>query len=134
MHLGVLIETMRREGYELQIGMPRVIFKEVDGRRQEPIEELVVECPADNQSDVLSLVSNRRAEMDRMDDRGAEGQYVHMVFTIPARGLIGLRTRMLTATAGKAIVHPHVPALRADARRHPQAGPPASWSPASRAR
>ena len=105
MHLGVLIETMRREGYELQIGMPRVIFKEVDGRRQEPIEELVVECPADNQSDVLSLVSNRRAEMDRMDDRGADGQYVHMVFTIPARGLIGLRTRMLTATAGKAIVH-----------------------------
>ncbi|BAM05164.1 translational GTPase TypA [Phycisphaera mikurensis] len=105
MHLGVLIETMRREGYELQIGMPRVIFKEIDGKRHEPIEELVVECPAENQSDVLSLVSNRRAEMDRMDDRGSDGQYVHIVFSIPARGLLGLRTRMLTATAGKAIVH-----------------------------
>ncbi len=105
MHLGVLVETMRREGYELQIGMPRVIFKKVDGTIHEPIEELVVECPTECQSDVLALVSNRRAELSSMDERGAGGEYVHLVFTIPARGLIGLRQRMLTATQGRAIVH-----------------------------
>ncbi|MEM1097645.1 MAG: translational GTPase TypA [Planctomycetota bacterium] len=104
MHLGVLVETMRREGYELQIGMPRVIYKKIDGKVHEPIEELVVECPTECQSDVLSLVSNRRAELSHMDERGS-GDYVHMSFTIPARGLIGLRTRMLTATQGRAIVH-----------------------------
>ena len=105
MHLGVLIETMRREGYELQIGMPRVIFKDIDGAVHEPIEELVVECPVECQSSVLSLVSNRRAELSHMDERGAGGEYVHLSFSIPARGLIGLRTRMLTATQGRAIVH-----------------------------
>ncbi len=105
MHLGVLVETMRREGYELQIGMPRVIFRNVDGKVHEPIEELVVECPTECQSDVLALVSNRRAELSSMDERGSGGDYVHLVFTIPARGLIGLRQRMLTATQGRAIVH-----------------------------
>ncbi len=104
MHLGVLIETMRREGFELQIGMPRVIYKNINGKVHEPIEELVVECPLECQSDVLSLISNRRAELSHMDERG-NGDYVHMSFTIPARGLIGLRTRMLTATQGRAIVH-----------------------------
>ena len=105
MHLGVLIETMRREGYELQIGMPRVIFKEIDGVTCEPIEQLAVDCPAECQADVLSLVSNRRSELVSIEPRGTNGEYVHIEFTIPSRGLIGVRTRMLTATQGRAIAH-----------------------------
>ena len=105
MHLGVLIETMRREGYELQIGMPRVIFREIDGKTCEPIEQLAVDCPAECQADVMSLVSNRSSELVSIEPRGANGEYVHLEFTIPSRGLIGLRTRMLTATQGRAIAH-----------------------------
>ncbi len=105
MHLGVLLETMRREGYELAVGKPRVIFKEIDGKPHEPIEQLVVDCPAECQNDVMSLVTNRRAEVVKMDPKAGAGDYVHMEFSIPARGLIGLRTRMLTATQGRAIMH-----------------------------
>ena len=105
MHLGVLIETMRREGYELSVGKPQVIMKEVDGKTHEPIELLVVDCPSECQSDVMSLVGNRRAEIVKMDPKAGAGDYVHMEFTIPARGLIGLRTRMLTATQGRAVMH-----------------------------
>jgi len=108
MHLGVLIENMRREGYELAVGKPQVILKEIDGRRCEPIEQLVIECPADCQSAAMSLVGDRRAELVKMDAKPGASGYVHMVFTIPARGLIGLRTRMLTATAGRAIMHHNV--------------------------
>ncbi len=105
MHLGVLIETMRREGYELAVGKPEVILKEVDGKKHEPIELLAVDCPTECQADVLSLVSNRRAEIVKLDAKSGTNDYVHIEFTIPARGLIGLRTRMLTATQGRAIMH-----------------------------
>lgn len=105
MHLGVLLETMRREGYELQVGKPEVILKEVDGRTCEPIEHLVVDCPAECQNDVMSLVMNRRAEIEKMDPKAGAGDYVHMSFRIPARALMGLRTRMLTATQGRAVMH-----------------------------
>ena len=105
MHLGILIENMRREGFELCVGKPRVIFKEIDGKKHEPIEQLVVDCPSECQSAVMSLVSDRRAEIVRIDPKAGTGDYVHMEFTVPARGLIGLRTRMLTATQGRAIMH-----------------------------
>src|SRR5450432_3196784 len=103
LHLGILIETMRREGYELSISKPHVIMrKDAEGNLQEPIEYLVVDVPEKNLGGVMELVGNRKGELVRMDNR--EGQ-VHLEFTIPARGLIGLRTRMLTATQGTAIMH-----------------------------
>ena len=105
MHLGVLIETMRREGYELTVGKPEVILKTIAGKAHEPIEQLVVDCPLECQNDVMSLVTSRRAEIVRIDPKSGAGNYMHMVFTIPARGLIGLRTQMLTATQGRAIMH-----------------------------
>jgi len=110
MHLGVLLETMRREGYELQVGKPEVILKrpedgENKGKLCEPIEQLVVDCPAECQNDVMALVTNRKAEIVSMDPKAGAGDYIHMEFTIPARGLIGLRTRMLTATQGRAVMH-----------------------------
>lgn len=105
MHLGILLENMRREGYELCVGRPRVIFREIDGKLQEPIEQLVVECPAECQSAVMSLVSNRRAELLKVDSKSGASDFLHMEFTMPARGLIGLRTRMLNATQGRAIMH-----------------------------
>ncbi|MCA8959901.1 MAG: translational GTPase TypA [Planctomycetes bacterium] len=104
MHLGILLENMRREGFELCAGKPRVIFREIDGRTCEPIERMVIECPTDFQSSVMSLIGDRRAELLEMGTR-ATGSYVHMEFTIPARGLIGLRSRLLTATKGQAIMH-----------------------------
>src|SRR3954466_1362584 len=103
LHLGILIENMRREGYELSISKPHVIMKkDADGNLLEPIEYLVVDVPEKNMGGVMELVGNRKGELVRMDNR--EGQ-VHLEFTIPARGLIGLRTRMLTATKGTAIMH-----------------------------
>ena len=102
MHLGVLIETMRREGFELSIGKPQVIMKRIDGTIFEPIEYLVVDVPEANQGAVMMLVGSRKGELVRMDNRLNQ---VHLEFTIPARGLIGLRTRMLTATQGMAIMH-----------------------------
>jgi GTP-binding protein len=102
MHLGVLIETMRREGFELSVGKPQVIMKRVDGKIFEPIEYLVIDVPESHQGSVMKLVGERKGELVRMDNR--QGQ-VHLEFTIPARGLIGLRTRMLTATQGMAIMH-----------------------------
>jgi len=105
MHLGILLENMRREGYEICVGKPSVIFREKDGRRQEPIELLVVDCPADCQSSVMSLLGNRRSEMERMDAKAGVKDYVHMEFRIPSRGLFGLNARMLTATQGRAVLH-----------------------------
>jgi GTP-binding protein len=103
MHLGILIENMRREGYELSVGKPHVILRRnAAGQLEEPIEYLVVEVPEKHLGAVMELVGNRRGELTRMDNR--QGQ-VHLEFTIPARGLIGLRTRMLTATQGLAIMH-----------------------------
>ncbi|MCA9270004.1 MAG: translational GTPase TypA [Planctomycetales bacterium] len=102
LHLSVLIETMRREGYELAIGKPHVITREVAGVLHEPFETLVVEVPCERVGPVMELVGQRRGEMLEMHQRG---DFTHVSFLIPARGLIGLRTRLLTATAGEAIVH-----------------------------
>ena len=104
LHLGILIENMRREGYELSIGKPTVIMQrdKETGGLLEPIEYLVVDVAEKNMGGVMELVGNRKGELVRMDNR--QGQ-VHLEFTIPARGLIGLRTRMLTATQGTAVMH-----------------------------
>ena len=103
LHLGILVENMRREGYEMSISKPHVILKKDDqGQTLEPVEYLVVDVPEKNMGGVMELVGNRRGELVRMDNRAGQ---VHLEFTIPARGLIGLRTRMLTATQGQAIMH-----------------------------
>jgi len=102
LHLSVLIETMRREGFELSIGKPRVITRERHGVIEEPFETLVVEVPPDKLGAVMEIVGGRRARMNEMSTRG---EFVHAVFSIPARGLIGLRTRLLNATQGTAIIH-----------------------------
>jgi GTP-binding protein len=102
LHLSILLENMRREGFELSVGKPRVITKEVNGKTSEPIEYLVVEVPPASVGSVMELVGNRRAECLKMDSRG---ETTHVEFTIPARGLIGLRTRLLNATSGQAIMH-----------------------------
>jgi len=105
LHLGILLENMRREGYEISAGKPKVIFKDIDGVKMEPIELLSIDCPLECQSSVMSLLGDRRAEMVRMDAKQGTTGFIHMEFTIPARGLIGLRSRMLTATQGQAIMH-----------------------------
>ena len=102
LHLGILLENMRREGFELTVGKPKVIYKEVNGEKQEPIEHLVVDVPRDNLGPVMQLLGDRRGELVKMDTRG---NLAHMEFVVPARGLIGMRNRMLTATAGEAIMH-----------------------------
>ncbi len=98
LHLSVLIETMRREGAELQVGPPRVIYHEENGKRLEPIELAVIDCPEDKSSKVMNLMLERRGELKVMD---ARGNLQHMEFTIPSRGIIGLRTLLLTATQGE---------------------------------
>jgi len=101
LHLGILIETMRREGYELTVGQPQVIVKEIDGRKCEPYEVLVVDVPQEFASKVIDLVSRRKGEMLVMETKG---EMQHLEFDIPSRGLIGLRTQMLTATTGEAVM------------------------------
>jgi len=120
MHLGILVENMRREGFELCVGKPQVIYREIDGEQCEPIEELVIDCPEACQSAVMALVGDRRANMTKLSQRrtatenGSAGSatggttsanFVHMEFTIPSRSLMGLRSRMLNATQGQAIMH-----------------------------
>ncbi|MBC6988225.1 MULTISPECIES: translational GTPase TypA [Hymenobacter] len=102
LHLSVLIETMRREGFELQVGQPQVLFKEENGQRLEPIEHLVVDVPEETSGKVIELVSARKGELTIMEPKG---DLQHLEFNIPARGLIGLRNNMLTATAGEAIMN-----------------------------
>jgi GTP-binding protein len=102
LHLGILLENMRREGFELTVGKPRVIYKDIHGKRHEPIELLVVDCPSDCVGSVMKLLGERRGEMSKMEVRGNR---TCMEFTVPARGLIGLRSRLLTATQGEAIMH-----------------------------
>ena len=102
LHLSVLIETMRREGFELSIGKPRVIMREVGGVTEEPFETLVVEVPHEKMGPVMEMIGARRGQMVEMHNRG---EYAHLLFSIPARGLIGLRTRLLNATQGTAIMH-----------------------------
>lgn len=101
LHLGVLIETMRREGYELTVGQPQVIVKEIDGKKCEPYESLVVDVPQEFASKVIDLVTRRKGEMHVMETKG---EMQHLEFEIPSRGLIGLRTQMLTATTGEAVM------------------------------
>ena len=101
LHLSVLIETMRREGYELQVGQPQVIYKEIDGVRCEPIEELTINVPTDYSSKMIDMVTRRKGEMTSME---AQGERVNIEFLIPSRGIIGLRTNVLTASAGEAIM------------------------------
>lgn len=101
LHLSVLIETMRREGYELQIGQPQVIIKEIDGVKHEPVEELTIDIPENLSGKAVEYVSLRKGEMLSMEPRG---ERMIIVFNIPSRGIIGLRNQLLTATAGEAIM------------------------------
>ena len=101
LHLSVLVETMRREGYELQVGQPQVIYKEIDGVRCEPIEELTINVPEEFSSRMIDMVTRRKGEMTSME---SQGDRVNIEFNIPSRGIIGLRTNVLTASQGEAIM------------------------------
>ncbi|MCS7019157.1 MAG: translational GTPase TypA [Cytophagales bacterium] len=101
LHLSVLIETMRREGYELQVGQPQVVYKQINGQRHEPIETLVVDVPEEFAGKVIELVTQRKGDLLVMEPKG---DLQHLEFNIPARGLIGLRSNLLTATQGEAII------------------------------
>ena len=101
LHLSVLIETMRREGYELQVGQPQVIYKEINGERCEPIEELTINVPEEFASKMIDMVTRRKGEMTSME---SQGDRVNIEFLIPSRGIIGLRTNVLTASQGEAIM------------------------------
>ena len=101
LHLSVLVETMRREGYELQVGQPKVIIKEIDGVKCEPIEEMTVDCPDETAGTVIEMTTRRRGTLTNMS---SDGERTRLEFSIPSRGIIGLRSNMLTATAGEAIM------------------------------
>ena len=101
LHLSVLIETMRREGYELQVGQPQVIFKEIDGVKCEPIEELTINVPEEYSSKIIDMVTRRKGDLVSME---TQGDRVNIEFDMPSRGIIGLRTNVLTASAGEAIM------------------------------
>ncbi len=101
LHLSVLIETMRREGYELQVGQPQVIIKTIDGVKHEPVETLTIDVPQESSSKVIDLVTQRKGDMLVMEPKG---DLIHIEFSIPSRGIIGLRNNILTATAGEAIM------------------------------
>jgi GTP-binding protein len=101
LHLSVLIEEMRREGYELQVGQPQVIVKEIDGKKCEPIESLAINVPEEYSSKIIDMVTRRKGEMTTME---SQNDRIHMEFKIPSRGIIGLRTNVLTASAGEAIM------------------------------
>jgi GTP-binding protein len=109
LHLSVLIETMRREGFELSIGKPHVVLHKHDGIVEEPFESLVVEVPHDKLGPVMELVGARRGQLSEMT---AHDSYTYVVFSVPARGLIGLRTRLLNATQGTAVIHHRFEAYR----------------------
>ena len=101
LHLSVLIETMRREGYELQVGQPQVIYKEIDGVKCEPIEELTINVPEEFASKMIDMVTRRKGEMTSME---SQAERVNIEFDVPSRGIIGLRTNVLTASQGEAIM------------------------------
>ncbi|TNF66511.1 MAG: translational GTPase TypA, partial [Bacteroidetes bacterium] len=101
LHLSVLIETMRREGYELQIGQPQVILRRIDGQLCEPVESLTIDLPETVSGKAVELVAMRKGEMTKMESKGDR---MHCEFVIPSRGIIGLRNQLLTATAGEAIM------------------------------
>ena len=102
LHITILIETMRREGYELQIGQPQVIIKEVDGKKCEPVEELSIDLPEEVSGKAVEMVTMRKGEMTAMEPKGGR---MMCSFKIPSRGIIGLRNQLLTATAGEAIMN-----------------------------
>ena len=102
LHLAVLIETMRREGFELSVGKPKVVIKEIDGVKHEPFETLVVEVPSEKFGPVMEMVGNRRGEMQEMTTRG---DFTLATFIVPSRGLIGMRTKLLNATQGTVIIN-----------------------------
>ncbi len=102
LHLSILMENMRREGYELAVGQPRVIYKEINGKKAEPVEELVVDVPQELAGRVIEIVGQRRAVMVKMEEKG---NYKQLVYHIPARGLMGLRNKLLTATMGEAVMY-----------------------------
>ena len=102
LHLSILIENMRREGYELQVGEPKVIYKEIDGKKAEPIEILVVDVPADYAGKVIEIVGQRKGVMSKMESKG---EMQKLEFHIPSRGIMGLRNKLLTATSGEATMH-----------------------------
>ncbi|GHU13582.1 GTP-binding protein [Betaproteobacteria bacterium] len=101
LHLSILIETMRREGYELQVGQPQVIIKEINGVKCEPVEQLTINLPEENSSRIIDIVTKRKGEMTMMESKNDR---MHLEFTIPSRGIIGLNNALLTASAGEAIV------------------------------
>ncbi|MDR1632128.1 MAG: translational GTPase TypA [Dysgonamonadaceae bacterium] len=101
LHLSILIETMRREGYELQVGQPQVIIKEKNGVKSEPVEQLTINLPEESASKIIDLVTKRRGEMQSMERKGDR---IHLEFTIPSRGIIGLTNNVLTVSAGEAIM------------------------------
>ncbi|MES2328305.1 MAG: translational GTPase TypA [Bacteroidota bacterium] len=101
LHLGILVETMRREGYELTVGNPQVLVKTIDGKKHEPYENLVVDVPTEFSGKVIDLVTQKKGEMQIMESKG---EMQHLEFEIPSRGLIGLRSQMLTNTAGEAVM------------------------------
>jgi GTP-binding protein len=109
LHLSVLIETMRREGYELSVGKPHVIVRERDGKKEEPFETLDVEVPTQKLGPVMEMVGERRGTLKKM---ATHGNFTHLAFSIPARGLIGLRTKLLNATQGEAVIHHRFEAYR----------------------
>ena len=101
LQLGIFVETMRREGYEFQVGKPHVIFKEIDGKKHEPMEILVIDVPEEVASRAIDLVTQRKGELKVMEPKGDQ---IHLEFSIPSRGIIGLRNNLLTATAGEAVI------------------------------
>jgi len=105
MHLGILLENMRREGYEICVGKPNVILRVVNGKHYEPIELLAIDCPLDCQNSVMSLLGNRRSETIKIDTKSGASGFLHMEFLIPSRGLFGLHARMMNATQGRALMH-----------------------------
>ncbi len=105
LHLGILLENMRREGFELTVGKPRVIIKYTEGKPYEPMERLVIDCPSDCLSSVISLLGDRQSEMIGMDSKAGADSYIQIHFSIPSRGLFGLHSRLLTATQGRAVMH-----------------------------
>ncbi len=105
MHLGILLENMRREGYELCVGKPEVIIRVIDGIHQEPMEQLFIDCPIDCQNTVMALLGERRAELLTVEGKTGTSDYIQMRFKIPSRGLFGLHPRLMTATQGRASVH-----------------------------
>jgi len=105
MHLGILLENMRREGYEICVGKPEVILKRVDGIRHEPIELLAVDCPLNCRNSIMGLLGERRSEIIKIDTKSGASDFVHMEFLVPSRGLFGLNARMMNATQGKAVMH-----------------------------